>query len=362
MNQIDDEDIHGYNDSGGGCFRSVFGRSFCDPLSDVGDIDNTAGDDVTVGRIRAKERSSLASYPLSSSPKNTKTETAFDETIQLLGKELSKISLRDRLKCTEEVHGVFGGTPAPSSTKLVSSTTTTEGVAGVPISQTQQFSAIGDDAPANRREDPRHTLEQDRISQMQYHIQCHISSKQKEAYKRACLLAPQKFGPGNLDFHEMWLQACWNDPKEAALRMCDNFFYKARLFGMEKVAKTITLDDLDEHDMIVLRKGFAMWLPTRDMAGRPVFVHTLTICDHPCTTMINHVSRRDIQCSAEFWYHFFRFRCGYGCVILTPLFFYSFCSFLSRRTMCLLIYTYKLCTVESCLVYRYDRTLQLLLR
>ena len=38
-----------------------------------------------------------------------------------------------------------------------------------------------------------------------------------------------------------------------------NFDYKSKFFGMDKVAKTVTLKNLNEDDMAQLRNGMNMW-------------------------------------------------------------------------------------------------------
>ena len=66
---------------------------------------------------------------------------------------------------------------------------------------------------------------------------------------------------------------------EASEKITRNFYYKQVLFGAEKIAKTLTLDDLSETDMEALRSGYFLWLPGRDMAGRLVIQQTARFLD-----------------------------------------------------------------------------------
>lgn len=60
--------------------------------------------------------------------------------------------------------------------------------------------------------------------------------------------------------------------KKAAERMIRFFDCKLFFFGKEKLCKDITLEDLDKEDLKALKAGYIQILPTRDRAGRPVFL------------------------------------------------------------------------------------------
>jgi hypothetical protein len=60
----------------------------------------------------------------------------------------------------------------------------------------------------------------------------------------------------------------------AARRMAGYFTKKVELFGDEKLAKKITLEDLDERDLAILQSGMIIKLPSTDPIGRPI-----TFCD-----------------------------------------------------------------------------------
>jgi hypothetical protein len=63
--------------------------------------------------------------------------------------------------------------------------------------------------------------------------------------------------------------------EKAATNMIRFYDLKLQLFGERKLCKEITLDDLNEEDIDVLKKGYFQKLPERDRAGRPVCVAIL---------------------------------------------------------------------------------------
>ena len=68
----------------------------------------------------------------------------------------------------------------------------------------------------------------------------------------------------------MFLRAENYDPYNAASRMVRFFDQKYELFGADKLTKDITLDDLDPDDIAALERGFYQVLPEKDCAGRKV--------------------------------------------------------------------------------------------
>ena len=50
------------------------------------------------------------------------------------------------------------------------------------------------------------------------------------------------------------------------------FEYKRQLFGNDRLCRTITLQDLDDADLVALQSGYVQLLPERDRAGRSVIV------------------------------------------------------------------------------------------
>ena len=109
-----------------------------------------------------------------------------------------------------------------------------------------------------------------------------IPRKESEDYRRACFLAPSKFGSDNKKFGLMFLRSTRYDPVRAAKKIVAFFKVKSRLFGPNKVAKDITMEDLGEDNddggsgLTALQSGSLIQLPLKDMAGRKVILATLT--------------------------------------------------------------------------------------
>jgi hypothetical protein len=68
----------------------------------------------------------------------------------------------------------------------------------------------------------------------------------------------------------MFLRAESFDAYNAASRMVRFFDEKYKLFGAERLTKDIVLADLDPDDIAALEKGFYQVLPEKDSAGRKV--------------------------------------------------------------------------------------------
>jgi hypothetical protein len=68
----------------------------------------------------------------------------------------------------------------------------------------------------------------------------------------------------------MFLRAESFDPCKAASRMVRFFDEKYQLFGADKLTKDITLDDMDPDDIAALERGIYQVLPEKDCAGRKV--------------------------------------------------------------------------------------------
>ena len=64
------------------------------------------------------------------------------------------------------------------------------------------------------------------------------------------------------------------DVTKAAAKFVSFFEVKLELFGIDRLTKTITLDDLDPEDMECLNSGFCTILPLQDRAGRTVVCWT----------------------------------------------------------------------------------------
>ncbi len=153
-----------------------------------------------------------------------------NEMDRIIAKEMTDLSLQEREKAENDVHGV--GT--------------------------------------NGQEDPM--LLQAGLLQLQHHLD---SMKRGTVYEVAESLDSNYVHEHN--FRLMFLRADRYNPKEAAERMIRFFDLKKNLFGTEKLVKNITMEDLSDDDMETLRSGY-MQLPSFwDMAGRTLLVGMLKL-------------------------------------------------------------------------------------
>jgi len=149
-----------------------------------------------------------------------------DEDYASLAKELNELSVQERERVFEEVHGVAQAQE-----------------------ETQDF--VTDCV----------TQFDKALSELSY-------AKRKEL-DRAFFLKPsiQK----DWKFKLLFLRADQYNARQAAERMAKYFAHKLTLFGEDKLVKEITLDDLDQNDIEVLHKGANLVLPYTDRSGRPIW-------------------------------------------------------------------------------------------
>jgi hypothetical protein len=96
-----------------------------------------------------------------------------------------------------------------------------------------------------------------------------MSISKKTAYESAHTQNPKYVSRSS--FRLAFLRAEQFDAGKAAERMSMFFEHKLQLFGADKLARDLTLDDLDTaDDMECLRSGIWQQLPLRDRAGRAV--------------------------------------------------------------------------------------------
>ena len=96
---------------------------------------------------------------------------------------------------------------------------------------------------------------------------CRIPSK--PAYERALFLAPRRVK--DRKFRLMFLRAEKFDTAKAATRLVNYFDYKLELFGIDRLVKDITYDDLDEDDLATMMTGHMQFVPGNgDQAGRTI--------------------------------------------------------------------------------------------
>jgi hypothetical protein len=109
----------------------------------------------------------------------------------------------------------------------------------------------------------------ERIAGLQLAIsQRSSNNRQGGAYQVAVSMSPEYVSSQLVSF----LRADDFHPKAAARRVLSHFQKKLELFGLDLLVQDISLDDLDEDDTEALCCGGIQFLPSKDRAGRPVFV------------------------------------------------------------------------------------------
>ncbi len=94
-------------------------------------------------------------------------------------------------------------------------------------------------------------------------------NRKKFAYDRALFLSPSYVR--DRDFALMFLRSTYFHPSKAAECMIAHFELKLELFGLECLARAVTLEDLNEKDLSTLAAGNCQCLSEKDRGGRAVF-------------------------------------------------------------------------------------------
>jgi hypothetical protein len=168
-----------------------------------------------------KSSSDLPSdLPVPSSPTECPTS---DEASVMLAKEMNQLSVEEREKVLEDVHGIARVVDEPEEF--------IEGCLALVEKELNNFS-------------------------------------KKAAYDLASSMSKEYTSSKSMRL--MFLRAESYDPYNAASRMVRFFDEKYELFGADKLTKDISLDDLDPDDIAALERGFYQVLPEKDCAGRKV--------------------------------------------------------------------------------------------
>ena len=145
-----------------------------------------------------------------------KNSQSADHTDSLLAQEVNRLSVNERIKALEDVHGV-----------------------------------------SEIEEEDREVLDA-KLKE----LDSEIGQRKNKAYQLA--ESYSKDYVTNRDFRLMFLRADSYEAKPAAQRMMKFFEYKLKLFGKEKLIKEITLRDLDKDDIDCLRSGAMQELLHKD--------------------------------------------------------------------------------------------------
>jgi hypothetical protein len=224
------------NEEGSGCS----GFSLCGP--NVG------------GPSSSSSSSSLSEGPKQRKPKSSNSKTGCqyeDWTDAELAKEMYELSVQEREKILDDIHGVAQAQE-----------------------ETPEFVA-------------RCLEDLDKAISL-------LSKGKRKSLDRAIFQSPSL--QHDAKFKLMFLRSDAYNPRRAADRMANYYTNKQKLFGEEKLVKKITLDDLTEQDMQLFRADCLLELPHRDQTGRPVWFFDMGKIDYESlTSLVSKVMRMRIR-------------------------------------------------------------------
>jgi hypothetical protein len=148
------------------------------------------------------------------------------EVDALLVKELNAMTIQDREKIYEEIHGVAGEV------------------------------------------DETHEFLEEKLESLEEEIQLLLRHNKAETYKNA-FRSSQTYLTDR-KFRLMFLRIEYYDPRGAARRLMRFLEGKKTYFGEDAVGRPLLLTDMNEADMECLKSGILQLLPSRDSKGRAV--------------------------------------------------------------------------------------------
>ena len=154
------------------------------------------------------------------------------DTSSLLAKELNDLSLQERMKVMDDVHGV-----------------------SVEIEETPELVT----------------------KSLQEMFEEVATIRRRPAYERAIFLNPAYVKKP--EFGLQFLRAERFHPRRAAERMVRYFEAKMELFGLDKLVRDILYDDLQDEEKTILRSGLFNCLSSKDSAGRVISFSVLKHLD-----------------------------------------------------------------------------------
>ena len=161
---------------------------------------------------------------------STKTQSSLegDDDTELIANELNKLSVQERERLYDEIHGV---------------------------------ACLQNETPE---------FIEDIMKKFDIALANQIPRPKRLALERAIFLKPHLLK--DTKFKLMFLRADYYDPRKAALRLAEFFDNKRQLFGDHRLVKPIRLEDLTEEEIRLFRTGFYMMLPHPDNSGRPIWI------------------------------------------------------------------------------------------
>lgn len=119
----------------------------------------------------------------------------------------------------------------------------------------------------------------------------------KQAYVRAWCINRKYVESRN--FRVMFLRADLFDAKKAAARLVRFIEKKVEIFGPDTLARSLRLSDLNEDDLRTLKGGAVQILPSRDRSGRLIFFQNIlgaTVQYTSFTSLVGCCWRRRFFC------------------------------------------------------------------
>jgi hypothetical protein len=111
--------------------------------------------------------------------------------------------------------------------------------------------------------------------------------KKRTAYDRALFLSPKYVL--DREFRLMFLRSELFDARKAANRIVRFFECKKELWGEDKLARPITLDDFGEDGLAFLKRGAIQVLPEKDQSGRSLcFLASNHYSDVTCLDLVSY--------------------------------------------------------------------------
>ena len=160
----------------------------------------------------------------------------------MLAKEFSKLSVQERSKTYEELHGVD------------------QGVIETPAYIENYLRQLDDE-----------------VSKIRTKSAYDLAKQQNNAYVT------------DLTFRIMFLRASGFHPRNAAIRMVGYFEGMLEYFGEKHLKGRIRFSDLDRDDQACVKAGQTQILPSRDQSGRAILLDTNTFQDQSYVTATNRL-------------------------------------------------------------------------
>ena len=217
-----------------GCFPGIFGGGgvkneiTADPVNSILSVRsetsiNFAGNNWESSKTNAQNKSKRKAWG-SDRANNSDSENHSDLS-SIIASELTKLSLEDRTKALEEVHGVV------------------ESMEEDPSEMAKLFDKVKEE-----------------LKRLRY----------KQAYEKAAFVSSSYVN--NPEFVLSFLRAVNYNPRHAAIRLAQHFKFKLELFGESTLVRDIFYDDLTDDEKLILNSGFIQMLPSTDRAGRQIVV------------------------------------------------------------------------------------------